>query len=266
MAEEDDVPASGPVLEEMASNLVDKASSQGSPEVLSRMMKLTQEQRLQNQVLLARLEERDTEVNYTNKVLQALLSPRPDDCLAMLASATAASVMNIKDADGATALHHAVRVGAWQVVDRLLALNSNLANCMTHMHGRPANWSPLMVLIDRSPSSLPENCHGYLLGRLIHHSTAQTIAARATSGMTAVHMAASRGQIQTIKRLLYGLYAKGGENEEALAEVRAVLNSPGGQRGSGCLDLALRCNVDLANYLEYIWGAKPQVSGHFGRR
>ena len=53
---------------------------------------------------------------------------------------------------------------------------------------------------------------------------------RAPSGATAFHIAASRGQIAYVKRLVWSLYHKSGGDSQAsyaFGVVRSVLNSPG---------------------------------------
>ena len=82
---------------------------------------------------------------------------------------------------------------------------------------------------------------------------------RAPSGATAFHIAASRGQIAYVKRLVWSLYHKSGGDSQAsysFGVVRSVLNSPGLKRGQGVVDAALASNNDLAQYLKHQWGGR----------
>ncbi|CAE7033967.1 unnamed protein product [Symbiodinium sp. CCMP2592] len=87
---------------------------------------------------------------------------------------------------------------------------------------------------------------------------------RAASGSTALHIAASRGQLSFIKKICWSLYHKlggsseyGGERSTAAFHmVGACLNSPGGKKGQGVVDMALGNNIECASYLKTTWGGR----------
>ena len=88
------------------------------------------------------------------------------------------------------------------------------------------------------------------------------------SGSTALHIAASRGQLRFVKKMCWSLYHKlGGSSTDprshqsavAFHMVRDLLNSSGGKRGQGVVDMALGANVETAMYLKNHWNAVEQV-------
>ena len=74
-----------------------------------------------------------------------------------------------------------------------------------------------------------------------------------------LHIAASRGQLRFVKKILWSLYHKLGSTEAAYGTVQQMLNSPGGKRGQGVADMALGANVQCAEYLKATWGAREQL-------
>ena len=85
---------------------------------------------------------------------------------------------------------------------------------------------------------------------------------RAVSGNTAIHIAASRGQLRFCKKICWALYHKSGGDSDAstaFSLVRETVNAHGGKRGQGAVDLGLACNVELGRYLKEVWGGVEQV-------
>ena len=63
--------------------------------------------------------------------------------------------------------------------------------------------------------------------------------------------------------MCWSLYNKSGGDDDsrvAFSVVKDLLNSPGGKRGQGVLDMALANNIQLAQYLKQNWGAQEQLS------
>ena len=85
---------------------------------------------------------------------------------------------------------------------------------------------------------------------------------RAVSGSTAIHIAASRGQLRFCKKICWSLYHKCGGDSDASAAfslVQETVNARGGKRGAGAVDMGLGCNVELGRYLKDVWGGIEQV-------
>lgn len=225
------------------------------PEVMDRVVKLLEQQRLQQQALLAHLQDQRLQSDFANQVLKSVLNSHGEaQCMQLLEQATPASVMDIRDANGMTVLHHAIRQGKELVFDRVLEINPNLADQITNCDGRPAHWSTLMLLVDTKIRALGEEKYFYFLRRLLQTCSCQTMQARSTNGSTVLHAAGSKGLFQVLKLLLWGLYDKAGATERAFGLVRSLVNSPGGPRNAGVVDARLSCNVELAMYLKRYWG------------
>lgn len=204
------------------------------PEVLDRVCALLEEQRLHQQALLQQKQEDYALETFSTEVMEVLLGATPLAVLPLLDTATAVMVWSVRDANGKTLLHHAVRVGCWQIVVRLLELNPHLADQLTNPNGRPSHWSALMVCVDTGKSSMTEDEFLYVLDTLLFHSSAATLQVRASNGSSALHMAASKGMFYTVKRILYALYNKAQCTPQAFALCTACVNQPNG-RGAGCV-------------------------------
>ena len=210
------------------------ATGQGSAEVLDRVLLLLEAQRLQHQALVAKAEEERTRASLQDEVFRAILSESPLKVLPLLDEATSTTIMHMHDANGLNLLHHAVRVGSYEVVDRLLELNTNLCDQISSPNGRPAHWTPFMVFIDTAKAVMDKSTYFYILGCLLHHSSLATLEVRAANGSSALHMACSKGMAATVKKTVYAIYNKAGESESALGLVSSLLNQPNG-RGAGCV-------------------------------
>ena len=218
---EEDVKA----LEEKAANV--------SEETLSRMMSLLEQQRLQTQALLAKSDEETTRANLVQELFAKVLGEDPAAVLPLLEECTAHTILQMKDTNGLNLLHQAVRVGSWQVMDKLLELNSNLTDQLTSPTGRPQHWSPLMVFVDTSKGVMEESTYKYILGQLLYHSSLATLQCRAGNGSSALHMCCSKGMAFTMRKMLWAIYNKANANEAAFGLVSSLVNTPNG-RGYGC--------------------------------
>ena len=116
-------------------------------EVLGRVMELLEEQRLHRQALIAKTEEESVRPTFKEEALAAVMGPTPLAVLPLLAEASAGTVLQVRDREGMTVLHHAARATRPAAVDACIQLCSHLADQLTPS-GRPAHWSPLMVCVD----------------------------------------------------------------------------------------------------------------------
>ena len=224
-------------------------------EILQRFMVLMQEQRLQTQALLAKESNRAMSQAFNNQLLVTLLGPCFQDVLPLLDQVSPAAIMNICDHNGLTLLHHACRLGLPAIVTRVLEMNKHLCDVVTKVDGKPPNWTPLMVLVDKWQDTADfRECMRQLLA--VCSPTAYVM--RAVTGQTPFHISASRGQWYVVKRLCWGLYHAAGQDQQAFAMVESVLNSPGGGRNAGVVDHAFRSNAALGFWLQKNWGGRPQ--------
>ena len=139
---------------------------------------------------------------------------------------TEATILHFKDSNGMTLLHHAVRVGCWEVAVKLTNLN-------TSPTGRPQQWTPLMVCVDVGKTSMDEGTYKFMLSHLLEHSALTTVECRSGNGSTVLHHACSKGMVYTTKRILYSMYNKANGTDAAFGLVSAVINQGNG-RGLGC--------------------------------
>ena len=203
-------------------------------EVMSRVLELLEEQRLQRQAVLARSEEELTRQTLQVEALRALLGPEPLTVLDLLVDVGPSVVLALSDSDGRTLLHHAARIGAWQVTERLVSINPHVCDQFTSPSGRPAHWSPLMVFIDSGCPGLSESQYMGLLHLLLNNSSLATVEARAANGMSALHMSCSKGMNRTTRKVVWAIYNKATGNEAAFGLVSSLLNQPDA-RGRGCV-------------------------------
>ena len=95
---------------------------------------------------------------------------------------TEATILHFKDSNGMTLLHHAVRVGCWEVAVKLTNLN-------TSPTGRPQQWTPLMVCVDVGKTSMDEGTYKFMLSHLLEHSALTTVECRSGNRSTVLHHA-----------------------------------------------------------------------------
>ena len=171
-------------------------------EVLQRLLKLFERQRLETQRVLSMSEEKETTRDFVNDLLTAILSKNVDRAMDMLQSCTPMTVMQLDDSNGMSALHHAAKMGLVAVVTRLVEIIPALADRVTRADGRPAHWSCLMVLVDSWIGS-DDQCEALRL--LLWASSPGTFQVRSLTGNSVFHLAASHGNMYFMKRLCYSL-------------------------------------------------------------
>lgn len=209
------------------------ANAENKDEVLDRVLQLLEQQRLQRQAMVARQEADRTRANWQEDAFRQLCGSEPLKVLDLLAEVSAANILMMVDGNGLNLLHQSCRIGCVPLVERLLAMNPALADQLTSPGGRPAHWSPLMVLLD-AKSAMWEEDYKYLVHLVLVNSSLATLEARAANGSSALHMACSRGQFWTVKKLLWCIYNKADANQAAFGLVSSLLNQPNG-RGAGCV-------------------------------
>ena len=214
--------------------------SEESAEVMNRVLRLLEEQRLHSQALVAKKFEQETAGQQKERLFASLMGATPLAVLPLLDDMAADQALLLKDMNGLNLLHVSARLGCWEVMDRLLEINTQLCDQMTSPVGRPAHWTPLMILIDAGHVRDPD-AFKYMLTRLLEESSLTTIEARAANGSSVLHMATSKGMFSATKKILYAVYNKGNADLAAFGLVTSMLNTPNG-RGAGCVSW-LRSNT-----------------------
>lgn len=92
-----------------------------------------------------------------------------------------------------------------------------------------------MVLLDAKSGVEQDDCM-WLVQLLASRSSLATLEVRAANSSSALHMACSRGQFWSVKKLLYGIYNKADATQAAFGLVANLVNQANG-RGAGCVSL-----------------------------
>ena len=176
---------------------------------MAEMICLLEEQRLHRQSQLAHAQEDALRASFKDEALAALMSPTPLAILDLLQEASPPAVLEVRDREGMTLLHHAVRIGRWEIVDRCLELCPPLVDQVTSPTDRPAHWTALMVAVDVGRGLADEGTLHYILKSLLREASLATLEVRAANGTTVLHMSCAKGMMKVTKRLLYGIYLDG---------------------------------------------------------
>ena len=209
---------------------------------MKRVLRLLEEQRLHSHAFLAKSSRQDSFSENQERIFAALMGPTPLAVLPMLDDMAASQALLLRDKNGMSLLHFSARLGYWEVMDRMLQINPQLCDQMTSPVGRPAHWSPLMILIDAGQARDPQTFR-YMLARLLQETSLTTIEARGANGTSALHMATSKGMFNATKQILYAVYNKNRADLAAFGLVTSMLNTPNG-RGAGCVS-GLRLLIGL---------------------
>ncbi|CAE7362190.1 unnamed protein product [Symbiodinium sp. CCMP2592] len=255
-------------LEKTMEALKAQAAEGDKDEMLGRLFGLLETQKVQQQALLSRLQSRQEMDERKNVIFTALYNRDMTRLRAELQALTVSDLVSIRDEEGMTVAHHAVRLGLGPCLEYTLRKAPTLADAVTNPSGRPANWTPLMVLVDAPPGSLGGTDYAYdMLKVLVSYMSVTGLVNlgpfKSPTGATAFHIAASRGNHRGLQKLLWSLYHKSGGDRNstyAFGLVTSLVNSPGLKRGQGVVDAALANNIDLAMYVKRNWGGVELLS------
>ena len=167
------------------------AFSKQDGETMARIVNLLEEQRLHRQAMLAKSLEDANKDTFKEQVFLTLCGTSPLAVLPMLdePAVTEVTILHFKDSNGMTLLHHAVRVGCWEVAVKLTNLNTHLYDQVTSPTGRPQQWTPLMVCVDVGKTSMDEGTYKFMLSHLLEHSALTTVECRSGNRSTVLHHA-----------------------------------------------------------------------------
>ena len=198
--EEEDV-AAGPVVE-------------GAPalsEEVARLLELMGEQQQFLQKMLdhaAERQEKEEQASTRDWLLQNIMSGGQAESLRVIASLRPNDLRDIRDLAGMTVLHWAVRVADREVVQQILSRAPDLANIPTHLQRQPPGWTPLMILADKPPKEFDNSMALALCASM----SAEGLNVRSGTYATATHLAAARGNLLLLKRILWRMNELGGRD------------------------------------------------------
>lgn len=235
------------------------AGADNRSEVLDRVLTLLEQQKLRSQAMVARQEAERTRSNWQEEAFSLICGPEPLRLLDLLDEVTESNVLMMRDGNDLNLLHQCCRIGCIPVVEKLLTIHPALTDQMTSPHGRPAFWSPLMVLLD-AKRIMWEDSYKELMGLILASSSLATLEARAANRSSALHMACSRGQWWSTKKILYAAYHKAGGDQAAFGLVTSMVNQPNG-RGAGCVPVVALCQLFFQSPSGELLFSKPIKSG-----
>jgi hypothetical protein len=134
------------------------------------------------------------------RFLAAILDRRQGDA-AMLAESVAAECICAADPLGQTALHHAVRLRYFDVVQILCRRMPDLVNTFTNVDAKPSHWSPLHVVADMAVGS-DLSVVNSIADCLIAVANQQALDGQTNKGATALMLSACRGHTHIVEQLL----------------------------------------------------------------
>ena len=152
-------------------------------------------------------------------LLDMILRNDEAGALAMVRSLRSDVLASVQDLAGMTALHWAVRVGSLSLVFAILEKTPQLADRPTTVGRSPPHWTALMVMADQSYR--PH--HRQMAAALVSHMSQTALSVRAGTLSTVSHLAAARGHIHLLKKVLWRLNDMGGH--QAVSEHLAIVNS-----------------------------------------
>ena len=171
-------------------------------EEVSRLLELMGEQQQFLQKMLDHAsvrQEKEEQASMRDWLLQNIQSGGQAESLRVIASLRPNDLRDIKDLAGMTALHWAVRVSDREVVQQILNRVPDLANIPTHLQRQPPQWTPLMILADKPPAEYDNAVAMALCAAM----SAEGFNVRSGTYATATHLAAARGNILLLKRILW---------------------------------------------------------------
>ena len=152
---------------------IEELKTADNTEVLGRLFGLLETQKVQQQAMLSKMQCRQEEEERKQKILAALC--REMQLLRQLLQGLGSSsaLITIRDDEGMTVAHHAVRLEPFPVLEWTLRRAPSLADSVTNFSGRPPNWTPMMILVDSAPGSIGGHDAAYeMVKMLLPHMSA----------------------------------------------------------------------------------------------
>ena len=213
VSDRDDNPAGSAA----AAEDVPQVEEPNTREEVRRLCQLMTEQQRHMTQLLAR----QTESEVSDGLLGLIFNGQEAEALNMVRNLRPAALANMADPSGMNALHWAVRTASLPLVFALLEKAPQLANGTTGIGRNPPHWTPLMILADQTRSANPN--HQQMTSALCSHMSLNALMTRGGTLATVSHLAAGRGNLHVLKRVLWRIFDCGGQ--EAVIAHLAIANS-----------------------------------------
>ena len=123
-------------------------------EALSRLFSLLESQKVQQQAILSRMQSRQQQEDAKEEIMAAVYNRDLPKLRLLLQQVSDSAIVSMRDEEGMTLCHHAVRLGMYELLQWVMIKAPALADSVTNPSGRPGNWTPLMVLVDAPPGTL----------------------------------------------------------------------------------------------------------------
>ena len=180
-----------------------------SKEELKRLCDLLSEQQEHMKQLLARQLHAAEIQDAAEGLLNLIFHGRHDEALVCVKGLRPDALLNMVDPAGMNALHWAVRVPSMELVFALLEKAPQLAEKATSVGRAPPHWTPMMILADQPLASNAH--HRQMASILVSHMSLNALSTRGGSLGTVSHLAAARGHVHVLKRVLWRIFDCGGQ-------------------------------------------------------
>ncbi|CAE7538303.1 unnamed protein product [Symbiodinium sp. CCMP2592] len=177
-------------------------------EEFRRLMELLEEQQRHLISLMAQREAESQDAQARQEtagmgLIEAIFNQEEDLALALIKSLRPGSIENMADPAGMTPLHWAVRTQSLSILWAILEKTPGLADRPTSIGRLPPHWTPLMVLADQGKNQNP--VHVQMASALVRHMSINGLQCRGGTLATVSHLAAARGHIHILKKVLWRL-------------------------------------------------------------
>ena len=191
-----------------------------SKEELRRLCELlTEQQRHMTQLLQQQVESEVSD--QAEGLLGLIFNNQEETALDMVKGLRPDALLNMADPTEMTALHWAARVGSLRLVFALLEKAPDLAARPTQIGRNPPHWTPLMILAEQPLAANPH--HHHMAAALCSHMSVTALMTRAGTLGTVSHLAAGRGNLHVLKKVLWRINDCGGK--QAVMSHLSIANS-----------------------------------------
>ncbi|CAJ1341167.1 unnamed protein product [Effrenium voratum] len=209
----DDVKASEKLADQLRSS---------QDEEMKRLYELLSEQKALLQRMADAKTEKDAQDELGAKLQEAILS-NSAEALKIVQGLRLGQLETIRDANGMSPLHAAVKMLNTDLVWAIIEKCPGLVNVPSRTDRNPAHWTPLMTLCDMPKPADGDSRHFQIGTSLVHNMSRDALNNRASNWTTASHLATSRGSLHLLKKILYRLNDLGGK--PAVMEHLSMVNA-----------------------------------------
>jgi hypothetical protein len=187
------------------------------PEQMARLMSLVQDQKklledLVNRPAASPVQEAD---QVATLLLADIMDNRLEAAKGRVESMRRDQLAAVADFAGLTPLHHAVRTFDVDLVFGILSKAPSLADAVSLPNHQPGRWTALMVIANIGIPKADEQKMRQeirITALLVSYMSREALTIRGSNYVTCLHLAASRGKLHLVKKILYRLNELGGED------------------------------------------------------